>query len=81
MLYRRAHIRDCARHMGVIFPVVLLVSGLIFIAQLLGDTVALALPASSLWQFLALAVLKLCAAAAHCLAVCRRAAGGGAGVS
>ena len=58
MLYRRAHIRDCARHMGVIFPVVLLVSGLIFIAQLLGDTVALALPASSLWQFLALAVLK-----------------------
>ncbi|MGI9307535.1 MAG: LptF/LptG family permease [Gammaproteobacteria bacterium] len=58
MIYRKAHFADCARHMGAVFPAVLAVSGLIFLSRLLGETVASALPFASLWQFLALALIK-----------------------
>lgn len=58
MIYRRAHIADCARHMGAVFPAALIVGGLIFLSRLLAETVADALPVSSVWQFLALALIK-----------------------
>ena len=58
MIYRRAHIADCARHMGAVFPLTLAIGGLIFLSRLLPDTVANALPPSSVWQFLALAMIK-----------------------
>lgn len=58
MLYGKAHFADCARHMGTVFPIVLGVGGLIFLSRLLGETVAGGLPLSSLWQFLALTLVK-----------------------
>ena len=58
MIYRAAYISDCARHMGVIFPITLSVGGLIFLSRLLSETAANALPPASLWQFLALAMIK-----------------------
>lgn len=58
MIYRRAHIADCARQMGAVFPAALIVGGLIFLSRLLAETVANALPVSSVWQFLALALIK-----------------------
>lgn len=58
MIYRRAHIADCARHTGAVFPAALAVGGLIFLSRLLAETVAEALPVSSVWQFLALAMIK-----------------------
>ena len=58
MIYRRAHIADCARQTGAIFPAALIVGGLIFLSRLLAETVADALPVSSVWQFLALALIK-----------------------
>lgn len=58
MIYRKAYFADCARHMGAVFPVVLAVGGLVFLSKLLGETVAGALPLYSLWQFLALTVVK-----------------------
>ena len=44
--------------MGTVFPIVLAVGGLIFLSRLLGETVAGALPFSSLWHFLALTLVK-----------------------
>ena len=58
MIYRRAHIADCARHTGAVFPATLAVSGLLFLSRLLAETIADALPVSSVWQFLALAMIK-----------------------
>lgn len=58
MLYRRAYIADCARQMGAVFPVVLSVGSLIFMSRLLVDAVSDALPVSSVWQFLALSLIK-----------------------
>ena len=58
MIYRTAHITDCARHMLAALPVALAVGGLIFLSQLLADAAANALPLAALGQFLALAVVK-----------------------
>ncbi|MGU9950815.1 MAG: LPS export ABC transporter permease LptF [Gammaproteobacteria bacterium WSBS_2016_MAG_OTU1] len=58
MIYRKAHIADCARYMGAVFPVVVAVSALVFLSQLLATTIASALPISSLWQFLSLTLIK-----------------------
>ncbi|MBE8158720.1 MAG: LptF/LptG family permease [Betaproteobacteria bacterium] len=58
MIYRKAYFADCVRHMGAVFPAVLAVGGLIFLSRLLGETVAGALPLSSLWHFLALTLVK-----------------------
>lgn len=58
MIYRRAHMADCARHMGTVFPAALVVGGLLFLSRLLAETVASALPISSVWQFLVLSLIK-----------------------
>ena len=58
MIYRKAHITDCARHMGAVFPITLSISALIFLSRLLRETVANALPLYSLWQLLAFTIIK-----------------------
>lgn len=58
MIYRNLYITDCARQTSMVFPIVVAFSALIFLSRLLAETVASALPVSSLWQFLMLTLVK-----------------------
>ena len=58
MIYYKSHIASCARMLSAVFPVALIIGGLIFLSRLLAESVSNAFPISSLWQFLLLTLVK-----------------------